>query len=371
MRSACFSFALLAYAITVVPAQGQTLATGELGSSSRHAVEARSRLAAGVDLVGAGPFTLNASLSGAGWMGAGGGGGLGVADTGAGYATGNATVQWRGVSLRFGTGGAWDGAGLHALSLAALGVSFARGPLALELTLAQTGLTAVNRTMTLGQTSVPVDTPGVTPAGGGGGNSVRVSSGGGIWRSVRGEVSWNGGRFDARLAGGVQRGRRMVDTLGQTQTWLRAEATGWITHQVGITLGLGSESPYLLAASPPGGPLTVALRVAFGRSGKGRGAKPAPPDDRPFVVRSLVGDLRVIRLRLAHAAQVELTADFLDWRVLSFAPVGAGVWEVRVAIPPGRHRVSIRIDGGPWIVPPGLPAIDDDFVAASGLLRVE
>ena len=364
MRWACFSFALLAYAVTVVTAQGQTLATGELGSSSRHAVEARSRLAAGVPLFREGPFTLNASLSGAGWMGAG----LGVTDTGAGYATANATLQWRGVSLRFGSGGAWDGAGLHGLSLGALGVSLARGPLALKLSLTEERLAAVNRIVNLGQSAVPVDTPGVPPSGS---NAIRVSSGGGLWRGVRGEVSWSGGRFDARLAGGAQLGRRMIDTLGQTHTWLHAEATGWITHQVGVTLGVGSESPYLLAANPPGGPLTVAVRVAFGRSGKGRGAKTAPPDDGPFVVRSLVGDLRVIRLRLAHAAQVELTADFLDWRVLSFTPAGAGVWEVRVAIPPGRHRVSIRIDGGPWIVPPGLPAIDDDFTAASGLLRVE
>ena len=128
----------------------------------------------------------------------------------------------------------------------------------------------------------------------------------------------------------------------------------------------------MLAANPPGGPFSLAVRVAFGRSGKARGTKLAPPDEGgPFVVRSLVGDLRVIRLRLPHAAQVELTADFLDWRVQSFAPTGGGVWEVRVAIPPGRHRVSIRIDGGPWIVPPGLPAIDDDFTAAAGLLRVE
>jgi len=367
MHRACFSFALLASAVTVVTAQAQTLATGELGSSSRRAVEVRSRLAAGVPLFREGPFTLNASLSGAGWMGTGLG--LGVADTGAGYATGNATLQWRGVALRFGTGGAWDGAGLHALSLAALGVSLKRGPLALELGLTEVRLAAVTRTVNLGQSAVPVDTPGVPPSGP---NVIHVSSGGGLWRGVRGEMSWSGGRFDARLAGGAQLGRRMVDTLGQTHTWLRAEATGWITHQVGITLGVGSESPYLLAASPPGGPLTLALRVAFGRSGRGRGAKPAPPpDDRPFVVRALVGDLRAIRLRLAHAARVELTADFLDWRVLSFAPAGAGVWEVRVAIPPGRHRVSIRIDGGPWIVPPGLPAIDDDFTAASGLLRVE
>jgi len=56
---------------------------------------------------------------------------------------------------------------------------------------------------------------------------------------------------------------------------------------------------------------------------------------------------------VAHADHVELTADFLDWGVLGLARAGVGVWEARVAIPPGSHRVSIRIDGGPWIVPPG------------------
>ena len=69
------------------------------------------------------------------------------------------------------------------LSLGALGVSLARGPLALELSLTEERLAAVNRIVNLGQSAVPVDTPGVPPSGS---NAIRVSSGGGLWRGVRG-----------------------------------------------------------------------------------------------------------------------------------------------------------------------------------------
>jgi hypothetical protein len=46
------------------------------------------------------------------------------------------------------------------------------------------------------------------------------------------------------------------------------------------------------------------------------------------------------------------------------------VWLVDVHARPGVHHVSIRVNGGGWIAPPGLAPVDDDFAGQAGLLVV-
>src|SRR5947207_170592 len=159
---------------------------------------------------------------------------------------------------------------------------------------------------------------------------------------------------------------------GERCGWLRVEATGWLTPQLGVVVGVGSPSLPLLEAPRLSGPFTLGFRLAFGRAARPVVARPPPKRENPsFEIRSVSGDLRLLRVRVPDALRVELTADFVDWRVVSLVPAGGGVWEAQLAIGPGSHRVSIRRDGGPWAVPPGLPAVADDFTGAAGLLRVE
>src|SRR5206468_536393 len=189
--------------------------------------------------------------------------------------------------LRVGTGGLWDGLGAHSLLLAGLGGSMTRGPVAIELSVTETRLMPVERTVTLAPASVPIDTPGVPPPAP---TTARQFVGGGVWEDVRAQLKWSGGPIEARLTGGVE----IPQGGGRATRWLRTEATGWLTPQRGVVVGVGS-----------------------------------------------------------------------------LVPAGGGVWEAQLAIGPGSHRVSIRRDGGPWAVPPGLPAVADDFTGAAGLLRVE
>jgi len=37
----------------------------------------------------------------------------------------------------------------------------------------------------------------------------------------------------------------------------------------------------------------------------------------------------------------------------------------------GTHQINLRVNGGRWIVPPGLTPITDEFGGAVGLLIVE
>jgi len=84
-------------------------------------------------------------------------------------------------------------------------------------------------------------------------------------------------------------------------------------------------------------------------------------DAAPFHLGPALGSGREIVLRLAGAHQVELAGDFTDWRPILLDPWGDGAWRTVVTIPPGLHRLAVRVDGGVWHAPPGLRPITSEF----------
>ncbi|MBX6331188.1 MAG: glycogen-binding domain-containing protein [Gemmatimonadaceae bacterium] len=79
---------------------------------------------------------------------------------------------------------------------------------------------------------------------------------------------------------------------------------------------------------------------------------------------------RTIAVELPEAHQVEIMGDFTDWIPVALTRDAAGRWSTTLAIPPGAHRMNVRVDGGAWRVPPGLTPVNDDFNGLTGLLIV-
>ena len=80
---------------------------------------------------------------------------------------------------------------------------------------------------------------------------------------------------------------------------------------------------------------------------------------------------RLLRLRVPNARRVELMADFTGWTPVPLERASAtGEWCVAVAVPPGVHRVNVRIDDRDWEVPAGLAPVRDEFGGAVGILVV-
>jgi hypothetical protein len=77
----------------------------------------------------------------------------------------------------------------------------------------------------------------------------------------------------------------------------------------------------------------------------------------------------VVRVPQAH--RVELAGDFTDWRPVPLEPWADGGWRTVLTIPPGLHRLAIRIDGGPWRAPPGLRPLASEFGGEVAELVVE
>jgi len=49
---------------------------------------------------------------------------------------------------------------------------------------------------------------------------------------------------------------------------------------------------------------------------------------------------------------------------------GRDLWDLTLPVSAGVHEINLRLDGGPWLAPPGLPTRRDSFNGDVGLLVV-
>jgi hypothetical protein len=82
------------------------------------------------------------------------------------------------------------------------------------------------------------------------------------------------------------------------------------------------------------------------------------------------GDACTLVFRVPDAALVEVMADFTDWLPSGLQPVKPVLWSITGRIPPGRHRLNLRVNGGPWGVPGRTSPVADDFQGLVGAVVV-
>jgi hypothetical protein len=175
------------------------------------------------------------------------------------------------------------------------------------------------------------------------------------------------------------------DGIPGARHWLETWTTVWLGRHLALVGGLGAFPTDVQQGLPGGRYYSAALRVATGRPpvndpavraeltvpyelNRLRRGRPNP--DR-FTVSVDGQGLRVLTVRVPGARRVELMGDFTDWLPVSLERVSAEDWRLALAVAPGVHRVNIRVDGGEWLVPPGLTAVRDEFGGAVGLLVVQ
>jgi hypothetical protein len=79
---------------------------------------------------------------------------------------------------------------------------------------------------------------------------------------------------------------------------------------------------------------------------------------------------RVVRVRAPASERLEIMADFTEWLPVALVKTPAGVWEITLAVPPGPHRLNVRLDGGDWVVPTNVARVTDEFGGVVGLVLV-
>jgi hypothetical protein len=101
---------------------------------------------------------------------------------------------------------------------------------------------------------------------------------------------------------------------------------------------------------------------------------PLPLGASPGAARTLVepaspGRYRV-RIVAPGARTLELSGDPTAWKPVTLERDATGEWSVILALAPGTYHVVMRVDGGAWKAPPGLPTVPDEFRGASGLIVI-
>jgi hypothetical protein len=160
----------------------------------------------------------------------------------------------------------------------------------------------------------------------------------------------------------------------QIENWASGSAALWLSGRAALVASAGRALADETRGVPSVRYLSVALRFGW-RPARQGGAllvrqTQREDDGGRLDIRGSDDSLRVVTVRQASAASVEIMGDFTDWEPLAMVSVPNGEWRLERIISPGPHRVAIRIDGGPWRVPPNLPRVADDFGGEVGIVIV-
>jgi len=180
-----------------------------------------------------------------------------------------------------------------------------------------------------------------------------------FWQS-----SWE--RVEIELGSGVRDPMRGV----KGALWGAASAVVWVAPRVGLVVTRGRALEDIVRGLPEAQYLTAAIRIGLHDHFTAAGPGALPRMDTPLLSIARVESGRhVITVRVPSASTVEIMGDFTDWEPVALVRV-AGRWQIERDLPQGAHRVAVRIDGGPWMVPSNLPHVTDDLAGTVGLLSV-
>lgn len=190
--------------------------------------------------------------------------------------------------------------------------------------------------------------------------------------------------LDLGLVLGFRSGDQLTTLSANVKAWASMSAVVWMTPRIGLALAGGNYPVDPTQGFPGGRFVSLGLRLAQGR-------RPSPISNEPidsgsaapvpevnaapavagFITQRGVGDTVTLRVNSPGARVVEINGDFTNWAPIQLGPAGDDWWTSTLPLKRGKYQMNLRINGGPWIVPPGLLSIVDEFGGTVGLLVIE
>lgn len=168
--------------------------------------------------------------------------------------------------------------------------------------------------------------------------------------------------------------RSHLQDNGGVESWASASAALWLSSRAALVASAGRALADEARGVPSVRYLSVALRFGWrpaGAPGLLRVRQPLRGDDAGRIdIRTSGDSLRAVIVHQPTASRVEVVGDFTEWQAVAMTAMPNGEWRIELNIAPGPHRVAIRVDGGPWRVPPNLPRVADDFGGEVGIVIV-
>lgn len=195
-----------------------------------------------------------------------------------------------------------------------------------------------------------------------------------------GAARWTGSDIEVEARVGARPWAESGGGVGEARTSAFAEVTSMVALSDRFSLSLS-------AGTYPSDPVRRVLGATYlsagvlwrpvGIRGPARsdfaGLSPsvrAVSGDQPRLEIGSGGDSLPVRVHVAAASSVELRGDFTDWEPVPLRRVDATVWEARLPVAPGVHRVMIRINQGAWLPPAGTRPERTEFGDLVGLVLV-
>ena len=205
------------------------------------------------------------------------------------------------------------------------------------------------------------------------------------YTDVQGTLAAGTGRVEFAATAGTRSGAQLPTLGGATTTWGSVSLVAWLAARAALVVSAGTYPVDLTQGFPGGRFATLSVRLGsrprlLSRNGEdsGAGARAAVERERAarsgilaFALSRMSGGRVVLRVRAPSAASVELMGDFTAWQPEACTRAADGWWTFEVALAQGVHEVNVRTDGGPWVAPPGLLTMADEFGGAVGLLVIE
>jgi len=203
-----------------------------------------------------------------------------------------------------------------------------------------------------------------------------VSTGGACARQSRfgdleGTLHWEWNTVELTAQSGYRFGDS-YDVTADSRRWSSATATIWLNDRIAF-VGGGGRQPALPLRGLPSRTFGMAgLELAYWPTSKG-----AIPVSLPhailvknFELRPGAAGTQKIVIHVGGVETVDVMGDFSDWSPLTLVRRGRDLWELSIPLAPGMHRINVRVDGGPWMAPPGVPTVHDSYSGDVGLVVV-
>jgi Glycogen recognition site of AMP-activated protein kinase len=197
-------------------------------------------------------------------------------------------------------------------------------------------------------------------------------------------VSWTREAVDLAAVVGFRVGDQLTTLGGHARAWGNVSAGYRITPRFGVVAAGGSYPVDPTQGFPGGKFVSFSLRLTRAT----RQSPPSASDDGPvlqardvapagsmvptgFAAKRERGGALTLRVNAPGAKAVEISGDFTNWTPLQLVRAEKSWWVVSLPITRGNYQMNVRVDGGRWVVPPGLLSMVDEFGGAVGLLVVE
>lgn len=189
-------------------------------------------------------------------------------------------------------------------------------------------------------------------------------------------------KLDLGAVVGTRLGDQLTSLGGTARSWGSLSAVAWMRPRLALVVTGGTYPIDPTQGFPGGRFVSVSVRLATGRSRQFESSSVAQPPSESSIgeeapplsgfaaVRDSLGSV-TLRVNAPRAQLVEVSGDFTNWVPVPLGSAGGGWWVVTLPINPGKYQMNLRLDGGKWLVPPGLLSMLDEFGGTVGLLVVD